>query len=86
MTRQHKKRSQAPALRRAAKRAAKALYRVRNWAEYNASLVKRGSITLWIGDDVIRAWQPTNIGARPRGGQKQHTDAAIECLLMVKAV
>ena len=86
MKRRHCQRSKAPALRRAAKRAAKAQYRVRNWAEYNQSLVKRGSITLWISDDALRAWQPTNTGPRARGGQKQYTDGAIESLLMVKAV
>ena len=86
MKRRHSKRSQAPALRRAAKRAAKAQYRVRNWAEYNQSLVKRGSMTLWISDDVLTAWQPTTTGPRPRGGQKQYSDGAMECLLMVKAV
>ena len=86
MKRRHSKRSKAPALRRAAKRAAKAQYRVRNWAEYNQSLVKRGSMTLWISDDVLTAWQPTTTGPRPRGGQKQYSDGAMECLLMVKAV
>jgi len=86
MKRRHRKRSKAPALRRAAKRATKAPYRVRNWAAYNQSLVKRGSITLWISDDVLNAWQPTPSGPRPRGGQKQYSDGALECLLMVKAV
>jgi hypothetical protein len=86
MTRKHAKRSKAPRPRRAAKRAAKAQYRVRNWAAYNQSLVQRGSITLWISDEVLAAWQPANRGPRPRGGQKQYSDGAIECLLMVKAV
>ena len=86
MKRCHSKRSQAPALRRAAKRAAKAQYRVRNWAAYNQSLVKRGSITLWISDAVLDAWQPTTTKPRSRGGQKQYSDGALECLLMVKAV
>jgi transposase len=90
MTRKHQKRSKAPAIRRAAKRTAKhtakTQYRVRNWADYNQSLVQRGSITLWISDDVLSAWQPKVTGPRPRGGQLEYTDGAIECLLMVKAV
>src|SRR3990172_8363426 len=86
MNRRHRKRSKAPALRGAAKRAAKAQSRVRNWAAYNQSLVKRGSLTLWISDDVLAAWQPTTRGPRLRGGQKQYSDGAMECMLMVKAV
>lgn len=32
---------------------AKKAYRVRNWAEYNKSLVQRGSLTLWIYEEII---------------------------------
>lgn len=90
MTQKHNKRSKASANRhatkKAAKRAAKAQYRVRNWSEYNQGLVRRGSITLWISDDVISAWQAVPKNPRPRGGQLQYSDGAIECLLMVKSV
>ena len=65
---------------------AKAKYRVRNWAKYNDSLKQRGSITLWIDEDVIRAWQPDPEAPKKRGGQPVYTDGAIECLLTVKAV
>jgi hypothetical protein len=64
----------------------KAKYRVRNWASYNESLKRRGDITLWIDDDVIRAWQPDPKAPKKCGGQKEYTDGAIECLLMVKHV
>lgn len=64
----------------------KASYRIRNWSEYNQSLVKRGSITLWIDDEVLANWHPAPEGARKRGGQVQYSDQAIECLLMLKAV
>ena len=90
MDKKQKKSSRSSANRRAAKKAAKratkAQYRVRNWAEYNQALVRRGSITLWISDDVIGAWQATPPQPRPRGGQRQYSDGAIECLLMVKSV
>ena len=29
----------------------------RNWAEYNRSLIYRGSLTFWISEDVIEAWK-----------------------------
>jgi hypothetical protein len=64
----------------------KAKYRIRNWAMYSENLKKRGSITLWISEDVLQAWKPAPEAVRLRGGQKQYTDGAIECLLMVKQV
>jgi hypothetical protein len=49
----------------------KTTYRVQNWREYNASLVQRGAITIWIAADEVTAWTPArrvnaagNIGTR----------------------
>jgi IS5 family transposase len=64
----------------------KATYRVKNWAAYNKSLVQRGSITLWISEEVIKNWHPEPEEVRLRGGQVQYSDQAIECLLMLRAV
>jgi len=64
----------------------KTKYHIRNWAMYNESLKKRGSITLWVHEDVLRAWKAAPEAVRPRGGQKRYSDGAIECLLMVKGV
>lgn len=64
----------------------KSKYRVRNWAKYNDSLKQRGSITLWIDEDVLQAWRPDPNAPKKRGGQQEYTDGAIECLLTVKAV
>lgn len=72
--------------KRVAKSTKKATYRIRNWATYNASLVQRGSLTLWISDEVLANWHPVLEGPRPRGGQVLYSDRAIECLLMLKAV
>ncbi len=69
-----------------AKQAKKARYRVGNWAAYNKSLVQRGSITLWISEDVLTNWHPEPEGKRRRGGQVQFSDQAVECLLTLKAV
>ena len=62
----------------------KSQYRIRNWHDYNESLVQRGSITLWISEEDIGAWKPG--GPRKRGGQFQYSDGAIQCLLMVRSV
>src|SRR4030066_227962 len=61
----------------------KTKYCIRNWAMYNESLKKRGSITLWIDEDVLRAWKAAPEAVRLRGGQKRYSDGAIECLLRV---
>lgn len=66
------------------KKAKKTQYRVRNWSEYNKSLVRRGSLTLWIDDKVLKAWKPD--GPCQRGGQYQYSDLAIECLLTLRCV
>lgn len=35
----------------------KANKKITNWAEYNKALCKRGSVTFWIDDSAINAWQ-----------------------------
>jgi hypothetical protein len=65
---------------------AKAHYKVKNWREYNASLVERGSVTVWVSDEALANWKPVVSGPRQRGGQPQYSDQAIECLLTLRAV
>ncbi len=64
----------------------KAQYRVRNWQEYNASLVQRGAVEVWVSEDLLKAWRPSRNGPRQRGGQVQYSDRAIECMLTLRAV
>jgi hypothetical protein len=51
-------------------------YRIRNWSEYNAALVARGSLTLWVDEATLAAWRnPRRSGRRgkPRtAGQAAH--------------
>ncbi len=57
----------------------KTKYRVSNSAEYDQALIKRGSITFWIGSSVIKKWS-----AKPsekRGGQAKFSDLAIKTAL-----
>jgi hypothetical protein len=81
-----KKKRDTKITKRADKGARKATYRVSNWAAYNDSLVQRGSITVWISEDVLDEWRPTPSGRRQRGGQREYSDRAIECLLTLRAV
>jgi hypothetical protein len=35
----------------------KATYRVRNWKEYDAALVRRGALSLWVEEATLQAWR-----------------------------
>lgn len=63
----------------------KAVYRVRNWKEYNQALVKRGSLTLWFDQDSIAAWYAPKDPDK-LGHPIVYSDAAILCVLTLKAV
>jgi len=59
-------------------------YRVRNWKDYNKSLVNRGSLTFWFDEKSIEQWQahsPNNKRGRPF----IYADIAIECMLTLRA-
>ena len=59
-------------------------HRVINWAEYDAGLRARGSLTVWFTPEAIAAWR-----AEPRtsrGGQPSYSDLAITTALTLRAV
>jgi hypothetical protein len=59
-------------------------HRVTNWAEYDAALRQRGSLTVWFSDEAIAAWR-----AEPRttrGGQPHYSVLAIRTALTLRAV
>lgn len=62
----------------------KRLYRVKNWSEYEKSLVQRGSIMFWLADDFEQAWRYA--GEKQRGSQFDYSDKAIEIMLTLKEV
>ena len=62
----------------------KRLYRVRNWPEYEAVLVQRGSITFWLKDDFEKVW--LFAGEKQRGNQFDYSEQAIEIMLTIKKV
>jgi DDE family transposase len=66
------------------KPAQKAVYRIRNWREYNEALVKRGSLTVWVDQEALDAWNYR--GPTRWGGQYVYSDTAIQCLLAIRAV
>lgn len=58
--------------------------RVLNWAEYDAPLRQRGSLTVWVTGEAIAHWK-----AAPQitpGEQPSYSDLAITTALMLRAV
>jgi hypothetical protein len=58
------------------KKKTKPTYRLRNWNRYNSSLVQRGSLTLWLSDDMIADWINQDKSGK-RGRSDTYTDTAI---------
>lgn len=62
----------------------KTKYRIRNWKDYNKSLVKRGSITVWFSQDAIDKWHAAPTGKR--GRPSTYSDDAILTALLIRFV
>ena len=60
--------------------AAKKRYKTTNWAQYNASLKARGSLTIWLGKRMT--WFAAASGKR--GRSPKFSDAAIQFCLTLK--
>ena len=59
-------------------------FKVTNWAEYEAGLRRRGSLTLWITPEALADWAAPR--RKTRGGQPLYSDLAIETTLMLGMV
>jgi len=53
-------------------------YQVNNWREYNQALKQRGSITIWIPDDIQERWYV-------KKGRETYSDEAIQIVASLKA-
>jgi hypothetical protein len=60
-------------------------YRIRNWSQYNAGLVKRGSLTFWVSEDVLQNWVSTEFTGDP-GAPILYSDIAIETVVSLKSL
>jgi hypothetical protein len=59
-------------------------FKVTNWAEYDAGLRQRGSLTLWVTAEAVDGWAAPR--RKTRGGQKRYSDLAIETALTLGLV
>lgn len=60
-------------------------YHLRNWSQYNKALVQRGSLTVWISEDVLSTWH-NRARTGKRGKPAFYTDMAILCMATVEEV
>jgi len=60
-------------------------YRIRNWRQYNAALVNRGSLTFWFDEKAVSGWTVHEKTGQP-GASQTYSDLAIQCALTLKAV
>ena len=55
-----------------------------NWRDYDAALVRRGSLTVWFTTEAVAAWHAP--ASRKRGGQTIYSAIAIETGLALRLV
>src|SRR5205085_12086166 len=58
--------------------------KVTNWRDYDESLRRRGSLTVWFSDEAVGEWEAER--RTSRGGQPAYSDLAITTALTLKAV
>jgi hypothetical protein len=61
---------------------AKKAYRVRNWKDYNKSLVQRGSLTFWFSKDMVDQWKRQD--KSDAHGNQKYSDMVILCGLTLR--
>lgn len=71
--------------RKLKKSADKFKYQIKNWREYNQSLVNRGNVTIWIGEDIRDNWYNKEHTGQ-QGKPIVYTDTAIETALTIREV
>jgi len=60
-------------------------YRIRNWHEYNAALVQRGSLTVWVDEAAVADWHNHQRSGQP-GKPRTYSDLAITCMATLQVV
>jgi hypothetical protein len=59
-------------------------YKITNWRAYNQALKQRGSLEIWVADEVEKQWYYG--GASQRGAQYRYSDSCIQMACIVKEV
>jgi len=59
-------------------------HKVTNWSAYNQALKQRGSLEIWVADEVEKQWYYS--GLSQRGAQFQYSDSCIQMACIIKEV
>jgi len=59
-------------------------HKVKNWSDYNQSLKKRGSLEIWISDDIEGLWYEKDRVNDGTGKPKEYTEKSIELSYSLK--
>jgi hypothetical protein len=62
----------------------KTRYKISNWSTYEAGLRQRGAVTLWLSEDVRKAW--CHRGRRKPGGRRVYSNTAIETFWTIRMI
>ena len=57
-----------------------------NWSDYNKGLKQRGSLTIWLSDDVSEKWYSEPAARRSRGASRTYSDFAIETMATLQSL
>lgn len=60
-------------------------YRIKNWSNYNRSLIQRGSINFWFSEEAVSKWMAME-ETGDRGRPQKYSDDAIICALVIRSV
>lgn len=66
--------------------AKKIAYRVRNWKDYNRSLINRGNLTIWFSEDAVKNWYSKPQKTKKRGRSFIYSDTYIELALTIRTL
>lgn len=61
----------------------KTTYKIKNWKDYNKSLIKRGNITVWFNEKSINTWYASN-DKHTKGHPDKYSDTCIKLALTIK--
>ncbi len=59
-------------------------HKVTNWSEYNKSLKQRGSLEIWISDDIEETWYEQDRINDGTGNPRKYTDTAVKLAYQLK--
>lgn len=68
------------------KKSKKIKYHVTNWHDYDAALVKRGSIEVWMDEATLSSWYAEKCIGEHGGRSRIYSDAAILCAVTFRRI